>query len=419
MALRPPPAARLRAPPPRSRRATRTRRGHGSRIARAEQRSRPRRTPPPLKAEDHLVTTQHHAVIGGQDHPLHRHRRHPDPARRGGEAAGVDLLHLLHPRRRQGPRASGRSPTPSTAARARPRSGCTWAPSVRAGWRWTTRGWAPPPAVPPGRQRRVAPRRHRPGVHRSGDHRLQPGHPGQGRQQVPRRRRGRRVGRRVHPPLDRRATAAGRVAEVPGRRELRHHPRRRPLRLAPEQHGIYLNGIVLLSSILNFQTARFDSRQRPALPALPADLHGDRLVPQEAAGGPPGGGVEKAVDGVRAVRRGRVHAGADAGRPARRASERNDVAAKVARYTGLSADFVKQANLRPEIQAFDKELLRDQRADRGPPRQPLQGHRPRRRRRRERVRSQLRRDPRARSPPCSTTTCARSSASRATCPTRS
>ena len=52
--------------------------------------------------------------------------------------------------------------------------------------------------------------------------------------------------------------------------------------------GIAFNGILLVSSILNFQTARFTQRQRPALPAVPPDLRRDRLVPQEAARRPAG-----------------------------------------------------------------------------------------------------------------------------------
>ena len=39
-------------------------------------------------------------------------------------------------------------------------------------------------------------------------------------------------------------------------------------------------------------------------------------------------------------------------------SERDDIAAKIARYTGLSADFVKNCNLRVERHRFWKELLR-------------------------------------------------------------
>src|SRR5207244_606510 len=40
-------------------------------------------------------------------------------------------------------------------------------------------------------------------------------------------------------------------------------------------------------------------------------------------------------------------------------AERKNIAAKVARYTGLSEDYVLRSNLRIQIQRFCKELLRD------------------------------------------------------------
>jgi len=41
--------------------------------------------------------------------------------------------------------------------------------------------------------------------------------------------------------------------------------------------------------------------------------------------------------------------------------QRHDVAVKLARFTGLSAEYIERANLRIQISRFDKELLRDQR----------------------------------------------------------
>ncbi|MFP5288461.1 MAG: hypothetical protein ACLGI9_22180, partial [Thermoanaerobaculia bacterium] len=43
------------------------------------------------------------------------------------------------------------------------------------------------------------------------------------------------------------------------------------------------------------------------------------------------------------------------------AERRREIAARLARYTGLSQDYVERANLRVEIFRFTKELLRDQR----------------------------------------------------------
>ena len=70
--------------------------------------------------------------------------------------------------------------------------------------------------------------------------------------------------------------------------------------------GIAFNGIILVSSILNFQTARFTKRQRPSLSALPPDVHGDRLVPQEAARRPAGQAPPRRPRRGRGVRRRRV-----------------------------------------------------------------------------------------------------------------
>ena len=47
------------------------------------------------------------------------------------------------------------------------------------------------------------------------------------------------------------------VAEVPPRRELRHHALGRSVRRAAVGHGIELNGIVLVSSILDYMTKRY------------------------------------------------------------------------------------------------------------------------------------------------------------------
>ena len=103
-------------------------------------------------------------------------------------------------------------------------------------------------------------------------------------------RGGHRVRRRVHPPLRDASTARWARAEVPRRRELRHDARRRALRdTCSSGYGMYLNGIVLISTILNFQTADFNvGNDLPYVLFLPT-LHDDRLVPQEAPGRPPGG----------------------------------------------------------------------------------------------------------------------------------
>jgi carboxypeptidase C (cathepsin A) len=126
-----------------------------------------------------------------------------------------------------------------------------------------------------------------------------------------------------------------------------------------QRYGMYFNGIILISSILNFQTAGFDTGNDlpyilylPTYTAiawyhkkLPADLQGD---------------LQKAVQESRNFA---AHEYADAlmvgdGLPAAR---RTEIAQKLSRLTGLSGEYLERSNLRIEIQRFDKELLRGQR----------------------------------------------------------
>jgi carboxypeptidase C (cathepsin A) len=130
--------------------------------------------------------------------------------------------------------------------------------------------------------------------------------------------------------------------------------------LLQQKHGIYLNGIVLLSSILNFQTASFatgnDLPYPLFLPTYTATAWYHKKLPADLQAA----GLQKAVEESKRFAAGEYTLALMRGSTLS-AQEWNDVAAKVARFTGLSAEYVKEANLRPEIQAFDKELLRDQR----------------------------------------------------------
>jgi carboxypeptidase C (cathepsin A) len=124
--------------------------------------------------------------------------------------------------------------------------------------------------------------------------------------------------------------------------------------------GIYINGIALISSILNFGTARFDSGNDlpyivflPTYSAiawyhkrLPSDLQSMTIEQLTSA-------AEQFAlgDYTAALVKGDTISDAD----------RKSVAQRVARFTGLTADYVERANLRVRIDRFDKELLRDQR----------------------------------------------------------
>ena len=127
-----------------------------------------------------------------------------------------------------------------------------------------------------------------------------------------------------------------------------------------QRYGMYLNGIILISSILNFQTAEFDTgNDLPYilyLPTYTAIAWYHKRLPADLESG----GLQKAVDESRTFA---AHEYTDAlmsgdNLPAAR---RTEIAQKVSRLTGLAADYVMRSNLRIEIQRFDKELLRDQR----------------------------------------------------------
>lgn len=124
------------------------------------------------------------------------------------------------------------------------------------------------------------------------------------------------------------------------------------------EHGISFSGIILVSTIMNFQTARFalgnDLPYILFLPTysatawyhkkLPADLQQDLRKTLDE--------VEQwaATDYTVALGKG------DRLSP----QERQAVIDKLARYTGLGKSFIENSNLRIEINRFDKELLRDQ-----------------------------------------------------------
>lgn len=124
-------------------------------------------------------------------------------------------------------------------------------------------------------------------------------------------------------------------------------------------HGMYLNGVILISSILNFQTARFNAgNDLPYplfLPTYTATAWYHKRLPQDLQAA----GLQKAVEEAERFAVGEYTLALMQGNDL--SSEQwRDVAAKVARYTGLSPQFVERTNLRPAISRFVKELLRDQ-----------------------------------------------------------
>jgi carboxypeptidase C (cathepsin A) len=123
-----------------------------------------------------------------------------------------------------------------------------------------------------------------------------------------------------------------------------------------ERHGMYLNGIMLISSILNFQTSDFHpGNDLPYILFLPSytatawyhhrlseDLQKDlRATLAE---------VEAFAMGDYASA---LLQGGDL-----KDEDRLMISRRLARYTGLSEDYIDRANLRIEIYRFTKELLR-------------------------------------------------------------
>jgi carboxypeptidase C (cathepsin A) len=131
------------------------------------------------------------------------------------------------------------------------------------------------------------------------------------------------------------------------------------------RHGLYFNGLVLVSSILNFQTAGFDrstwtfarGNDLPYVVFLPtyaasAWYHG--RLDDDLQGLP----LREFLDRVEEFAANEYTLALFQGD--RLPDDRyEEVAATVARYTGLGVDYVKRYDLRVEIMRFCKELLRD------------------------------------------------------------
>jgi carboxypeptidase C (cathepsin A) len=122
--------------------------------------------------------------------------------------------------------------------------------------------------------------------------------------------------------------------------------------------GIYLNGITLVSMVLNFQTLSFDNGNDTAywlfLPTYTATaFHHKKLAP------PLDADLEKTLAEARRFARDEylpILARGDAISK----EEREAFATKLAGFLGVSKDFVLRCDLRVPIGPFTKELLRDQ-----------------------------------------------------------
>ncbi len=123
-----------------------------------------------------------------------------------------------------------------------------------------------------------------------------------------------------------------------------------------DRHGLFLNGIIFVSTTLNFQTIRFaPGNDLPFVLYLPpfaavAWFHGklDTTLQQS---------LTHTVDAARQFANGEYAAALMRGTTLT-AAEEQALAEKIARFIGLSADYVLRSNLRVDITNFTKELLR-------------------------------------------------------------
>ncbi len=126
------------------------------------------------------------------------------------------------------------------------------------------------------------------------------------------------------------------------------------------ERGIAFNGILLVSSILNFQTARFtrgnDLPYPLFLPTYAATAWYHKKLPADLQAKP----VAEFLREVEAFAGGEYPGALQKG-DQMSAAERQAVVKRLARYTGLSETYLDEADLRIEIQRFCKELLRHER----------------------------------------------------------
>src|SRR6516162_8353907 len=126
---------------------------------------------------------------------------------------------------------------------------------------------------------------------------------------------------------------------------------------ALENSGMSFNGVILMSSILNYFVLAqgSDALYIGNLPSYAAIAWHYEKVPHK-------GKDQKAfLDDVRAFARGPYAEALAQGHNLPQAQV-DSMATKLAGYTGLSAQYIKEANLRVSPARFRKELLRDQRA---------------------------------------------------------
>ncbi|MFN8573151.1 MAG: hypothetical protein U0132_13960 [Gemmatimonadaceae bacterium] len=126
------------------------------------------------------------------------------------------------------------------------------------------------------------------------------------------------------------------------------------------RHGIDLNGIVLISSLLTYQTLSpapsNDVAWASMIETFTADAWYHKALPADLQAKT----IKQVVDESRTFAWGEYMAALTKGNTLTDA-ERSATAARLARYTGLEPAFILNANLRVSAERFRKELLREKR----------------------------------------------------------
>jgi carboxypeptidase C (cathepsin A) len=124
-----------------------------------------------------------------------------------------------------------------------------------------------------------------------------------------------------------------------------------------ERHGLYLNGIILISAVLDFSTLEFEpGNDLPFVLFLPTyaatAYYHDKVRTRRP--------LSKFLAEVEKFAAGEYAAALARGATLSK-RQQTLIAEKLARYTGLSQEYIEQTNLRPVIFRFCKQLLRDRR----------------------------------------------------------
>jgi len=125
-----------------------------------------------------------------------------------------------------------------------------------------------------------------------------------------------------------------------------------------QNEGMYLNGIMLISSILNFETAEFDpGNDLPFILYVPS--YTATAWYHKKLGADLQANLQTTLQASEAFARGEYASALMQGDSLSDA-DRKSVAEKFAKFTGVSQDFVERSNLRLTLGRFTKELMRNE-----------------------------------------------------------